>query len=277
MMGPWAAYAVAGAAIAMPTILTEARARGVPVPATFTDGQLAAIQSLTSSAIVGVPAKSDSQNQATTVYLNLMRELVKSKGPAPNRPAGSPVANISPKEAIEISERWIAAVVAGAKSGGDSYKLFDTGSILGDIGLIDDMLEHADTHADDQTALGQALRAVLQNRNIMQNPVVFDGFDEDINAVSTMNAIAHLSIEMDDQGVNVIGNIPGVGDAILDTLTQLPGALLEKGADLASDVSTGLGSALLPSFSFTRIVLLAGAGYLAWKVGVPLVRKAAHV
>jgi hypothetical protein len=276
-VGPWAAYAVAGAAIAMPTILTEARARGVPVPATFTDGQLAAIQSLSSPPIVGVAAKSDSQNQALTVYLNLQRELVKAKGPAPNRPAGSPVANIAPKDAIEICDRWIAAVVAGAKSGEGRYVVIDSGSVITDIALLDEMIEHADTSSGDQTELGQALRVVLQNRNIMTNPLLFDGFDEDISAVSTMNAIAKLSIEMDSQGVNIIGDVPGIGDAVLDTLTNLPGALLEKGADIAGDLSSGLGSALLPSLNVTRLLLLAGAGYLAWKVGVPLVRKVAHV
>jgi hypothetical protein len=277
-MGPWAAYAVAGAAIAMPTILTEARARGVPVPATFTHGQIAAIQSLTAAPpIAGVLGRSDGQNQALSVYLNLMRELVAKKGPAPNRPAGSPVANITPAEAIEISERWIAAVVAGAKSDGP-YRVFDTSAgVVVELAFLDEMLEHADAHADDQTSLGQALRVVLQNRNIMQNPLLFDGFDDDITAVSTMNAIAKLSIEMDDQGVNVIGDIPGVADAIVDTLTNLPGELVERGADLASDVSSGIGSALLPSLNVGRLVLLVGVGVLVWKVGLPLARKAAHV
>lgn len=248
-------YVLAGAAVAMPTLLTLGARAGVPLVNVHpTPGQVAALASLASALtpadVVGGADQFMTSNVLlrAKVRLGLRDSLVSGDSDAA-------IAAFKADDADKLLTAWISAVQAGTKVGGGYRIVTGSGSASGDAddSAVDDIV--AGKSVDDLQPLGRALLRVVAEHAAIRLGGVF-GDPLPYNPQRVLDNILALCIAMDDQGADLFGGKadptnPSVFDALKETFVGLAtGAVGNKAGELVDagvDFLKGKLKAALPS------------------------------
>lgn len=265
-------FLAVGAAVLTPTLLTEAAAAGVPIPAYESASQRAALASLRASPIAGVPVVL-SHGLTAQAYHEVQAGLRPLRGAV-----DATAAKLTAADAIALLERMLGAAKAGIAVGGvASYRVTTATSVFmgptglirpgepGDVHVQQTVANLLDTDLDGGdytlTSLGAAYLVAARELNRLRIGV---GLTPWTGFKASALLAAALAQELDDIGHRITGAPPdpstdyggAVGaawDASVDFVTGIPG-------ELAGAAAEGAAAAVL-----SRVGLVALAGYLAWR------------